>query len=242
MAEGGSKGTRISAGNRRRVQVRKERPDAFSEAKKQVFLDHLASCCTVATAAAAAGVSVNTVNYHRRTDPVFDQRFVETLNIGYDALDAAMLARAARGGHYVPGPGAAEAPGAETLDTELALHLLSLRRRPMGQRTGRAGREPTRATEKELNEAILALLDVFSRRMKAKREKKKALRRPSASPGTGSSTSPGTGPSASLGTGPSASLGTGPSASLRTGPEQASGQPSPAAGAGPVLPRDEQAG
>lgn len=179
-----SKGTRISAGNRRKVQVRKERKDAFGDAKKQVYLDHLASCCTVTTSAAAAGVSTNTVNYHRRTDPVFDQQCIEALAIGYDLLDAAMLARAARGGHYVPGPGAADAPGAETVDFELGLHLLSLRRRPMGQRTGRAGREPKRATEKELNEAILALLDVAGRRLRAKRN---PLRRgPSTSLRTGS--------------------------------------------------------
>lgn len=176
MAGDVGKGTRTSAGNRRKVQVRKERKDAFSEAKKQVYLDHLASCCTVTTAAAAAGVSVETVNNHRRNDPVFDQQCADALKIGYDALDAAMLARAARGGHYTPGPGAAEAPGAETVDTELGLHLLSLRRRPMGKRTGRAGYEPRRATVRELNDSILAKLDVLDRRLKLKRAEVRKLK------------------------------------------------------------------
>jgi hypothetical protein len=55
----------------------------------------------------------------------------------------------------------------------LALHLLQLRHRPMGQRTGRAGYAPRRASEKELNEAILAQLDVLARRL---RRKMKVLR------------------------------------------------------------------
>ena len=168
------KGTRISAGNRRRVQVRKERKDAFNDAGKQVFLDHLASCCTVAAAAAAAGVSVNTVNYHRRNDPVFDRQCEEALKIGYDNLDARMLARAARGGHYVPGD--TEVPGPDSVDIQLGLHLLSLRRKPMGRRTGRAGAEPKRASEKEVTESILAKLDVFDRRMKLKRAEVRKLK------------------------------------------------------------------
>jgi hypothetical protein len=168
-----AKATVVSAGNRRRVQVRKARPDAFTAAKKQVYLDHLAACCTVTTSAAAAGVSVNTVNSHRRTDPAFGQQCREALELGYDNLEAAAVARAARGAHYRPGPDAATAPGPETLDTALTLHLLQLRRRPLGQRTGRAGREPKRATETELNDAICALLGVLGRRLKQKREAKR---------------------------------------------------------------------
>ncbi len=64
-------GKRISAGNKRRVQVRKERKDAFNDAKKQIVLDHLAACCNVLAAAEAAGVAAETANYHRRNDPVF---------------------------------------------------------------------------------------------------------------------------------------------------------------------------
>ena len=161
-----AKGVSVTGGNKRRVQVRKERKDAFNAAKKQVFLDHLAGCCNVTRAAKAAGVSTVTVNNHRREDPVFGEQCAQAIALGYETLDAAALEYAARGGHYVPGPDADKAPGPETMDIETALHLLRLRRAPLGQRTGRAGYAPKRVSERELNEAILAKLDVLDRRMK----------------------------------------------------------------------------
>jgi hypothetical protein len=51
---GGAK--RVTGGNRRRVQVREAPRGSFTAAKQQIFLDHLASCCNVTRAAAAAGV------------------------------------------------------------------------------------------------------------------------------------------------------------------------------------------
>lgn len=166
------KGMMASPGNRRRVQVRKVREGGFTEAKKQVFLDHLASCCNVTRSAKAAGVSVNTINYHRRNDPVFAQQMAEALEASYLALEAMAMEEAAGGGHYVPGPDAEKAPGPQGMNIEVALRLLSMRKAPLGRRTGRAGYEPKRASEKELNEAILAKLDVLDRRLK--RGKKEA--------------------------------------------------------------------
>lgn len=160
-----SEGTAVTPGNGRRVQVRKVRAGGFTEQKRQVFLDHLAGCCNVTRAAGAAGVSAVTVNYHRRRDPAFAQQCAEALATGYDALEAMLVERAAGGGGYEPG-GAGAAPGPEAMDTELALHLLRLRAAPPGRRTGQAGYAPKRASEKELNAAILAKLDVLARRIK----------------------------------------------------------------------------
>jgi hypothetical protein len=47
----------IRGGNRRAIQVRAERKDGFTAAKRQVFFDHLAGCCNVRRAAAAAGIT-----------------------------------------------------------------------------------------------------------------------------------------------------------------------------------------
>jgi hypothetical protein len=160
---------RVIGGNKGRPQVRKVREGGFTDAKRQIYLDTLAGCATVCRSAAAAGVSVETVNYHRRNDPVFAQQCAEALDIGYDTLEADRVAAAAAGGCYVPGSDAGAAPGPESVDNWLALQLLRLRRRPMGQRTGRAGYQPKRASEKELNEAILALLDVLARRLRKKK-------------------------------------------------------------------------
>ena len=170
------KDIRVTGGNQRRVQKRKVRKDGFTDEKRQIYLDTLAGCATVCRAAAAAGVSVETINYHRRNDPVWKQQCAEALDIAYDNLEADRVAAAAAGGHYVPGPGAADAPGPESVDNELALQLLRLRRRPIGQRTGRAGYQPKRASEKELNEAILAQLDVLARRLRKKKSAASAAR------------------------------------------------------------------
>jgi hypothetical protein len=153
------KGMAVRPGDNRRVQVRKIQEWEFTEAKKQIFLDHFAGCCTVTHAAAAAGVSVK--------DPVFAQRCCEALGLGYDNLEAELVAEAAKGGQYEPGPDAETAPGPRSVDKELALHLLRLRQKPLGQRSGQGGHPPLRrATEKELNEAILAQLDVLAQRLR----------------------------------------------------------------------------
>lgn len=76
-------GTSVQAGNQRRVQVRAARKDGFGEDKRQVFLDHLAGCCNLGSAAAAAGVSTATVNYHRRRDPAFAAQVTDALEAGY---------------------------------------------------------------------------------------------------------------------------------------------------------------
>lgn len=174
-------GVAVTGGNKRRVQVRAERKDGFTAEKRQRFLDHLAGCANVTRAAAAAGVSPETVNYHRRSDPVFAGQCDGAMDAAYFTLEAMQLEEAAGGGHYLPGPdAAAAAPGADGVgpmpDKELALHLLRLRKRPMGQRTGRAGQEPKRVGEKELNDSILAKLEVLDRRLRLKREQVRKLK------------------------------------------------------------------
>ncbi|MFL6844328.1 MAG: hypothetical protein ACJ8ER_05545 [Allosphingosinicella sp.] len=152
---------RVTGGNRRRVQVRKAPRRSFGEAERKIFLDHLAACCNVTAAAAAAGVGVSTVYDARRRDPVFAQQWDEAIETGYATLEALLIERAAGGGGYEPG--GTKVPGPETIDTWLALDLLRLRQAPKATRS--AGGAPTRrASEKALAESILAKLDVLERR------------------------------------------------------------------------------
>lgn len=162
-------GNTARGGNRRRIQLRKPMPRAFDAAKRQVFLDHLAGCSNMNQSAAAAGVSPSTVNEHRRRDEVFAAQIAEALEAGYEALEAALMERAATGGAYLPGPDAAAAPGPESVDTALALHLLSLRNAAVKVRTRTPGRRAQRVTDTELDTAILAKLEVLDRRLKAGR-------------------------------------------------------------------------
>jgi len=154
----------VRGGNGRKVQVRKARRDEFGEEKKQVFLDHLAGCANIKRAAEAAGVSTPTVQNHRRRDPAFARAMEEALEAAYLTLEALTIERAATGGGYSPGD--TPVPGPETLDPETALHLLRIRRAPLGSRTGKGGHRPKRAGEKELKEAILVQLDRLGARLR----------------------------------------------------------------------------
>ena len=162
-------GMTAQGGNRRRIQLRKPMPRTFDAAKRQVFLDHLAGCSNMMRAAAAAGVSPSTVSDHRRRDEVFAAQIAEALEAGYEALEAAVMERAATGGGYVPGPDAATAPAPESVDTALALRLLSLRNTAGKVRTKKVGRPAQRVTDTELNTVILAKLEVLDRRLQAGR-------------------------------------------------------------------------
>lgn len=172
------KDERITPGNKRKVQLRKARKDGFSAAKRQVYLDTLAMCCTVSAAAAAAGVSVTTILYHRHRDPAFASAEAEALEAGYFMLEAASVAHGARGGRYVPGGTAdPDAPGAEALEPETALRLLAMRGRGIGRRTGDGGQRARRVSERELNESLLAKLELLGRRRSLRRGSGQALRR-----------------------------------------------------------------
>jgi len=94
-------GEEVRGGNKRRVQVRKAARGSFGVAERQVFLDHLAACCNVTRAAAAAGVGVSTVYDARRRDPVFAAQWDEAIEAGYATLEALLIERAALG----EGPG-----------------------------------------------------------------------------------------------------------------------------------------
>ena len=184
------KETVTTPGNRRRMQVRKARPDGFTAAKRELFLDTLAMCCTVTTAARAAGVLVTTVNYHRRRDPVWAEEMREALDAGYDMLEAASLAHGVRGGpRRARGAGGAgddgareveagdpEAPHPEALDPDMAVRMLALRRKGLGQRTGNGGQRARRVSERELNESILAKLAVLDKRLRLKRHEVKRVK------------------------------------------------------------------
>jgi len=160
-----AKEERITGGNRRKIQKRRAPRQAFTEAKRQVFLDTLASCANVQRAAAAAGAGVSTVYDARRRDPVFAEQWADAMEAGYATLEALLIERAAVGGHWAPGD--TPVPGPETVDTWLALDLLRLSK--MAKAPRKSGGAPLRrASEKQVAESICAKLDVLERRRKKK--------------------------------------------------------------------------
>lgn len=75
-------------GGRRKWQLRRPQRNAFTERRKQVYLDHFAATGDMRAAAAAAGVSKSTVSNHRRNDPVFAEGHRRALALAYETLEA----------------------------------------------------------------------------------------------------------------------------------------------------------
>ena len=167
---------RITGGNKRKIQKRRAPRQAFTAAKRQVFLDTLASCANVSRSAKAAGVGVSTVYDARRREPAFAEQWADALEAGYATLEALLIERAAVGGAWQPGE--TPVPGPETIDTWLALDLLRLSK--MAKAPRKSGGAPARrASEKQVAESICARLEVLARRKARKKGK-----RPSTSLGT----------------------------------------------------------
>jgi hypothetical protein len=86
------------------LQARKVRKGGFGDEKRQIVLDHLAACCNVTRAAAAAAVSVETVSSHRRRDRVFARQCREALDLGYEDSNRKEMGAAARSWGVGPPP------------------------------------------------------------------------------------------------------------------------------------------
>jgi len=163
----------IRGADGRRVQRRKAARGFFTEAKKQVFYDHLATCCNVTRSAAAAGVCTSTIDNHRRRDPAFAAAMAEAMEAGYDLLETLLMERAANlAGYRRDDEAAAVAP--ESIDTELAIRLLQLRGRRGARSGAEAARGLRRASEAALNEALIAKMDVLDRRRALRRRSGRA--------------------------------------------------------------------
>jgi hypothetical protein len=83
----------VRGGAKRKLQLRRIRNIRFTPERQAIFLGHFAGTGNTAEAAAEAGVSESTVDKHRRQDPDFERRFLETLGQVHVKLEADLVAR-----------------------------------------------------------------------------------------------------------------------------------------------------
>lgn len=149
--------------NGRWTQIARARVRQWTPRVEKRFLDALAGCCNVKRACAAVGMSVNGAYGHRKRWPDFMRRWDEALAMGYDALEAAVVAHAGR--TFDP----EEAPDDE-LDPQLplgpitvaeAIKLLQIHRyRVHG--VGKPLRRPRPRTLDEVRGSILRKLEAIA--------------------------------------------------------------------------------
>jgi hypothetical protein len=78
---------RIAPANRRVFQRRRRRNVRFDSTAQAVYLAHFATCGDSRPAAAAAGVHVSTVRYHRRNHSAFAEADKQALAEAYESLE-----------------------------------------------------------------------------------------------------------------------------------------------------------
>lgn len=148
----------LSGGKSRKRQVRPVRKDGWTQAKRRIFLDHLAATCNVRRSAETAGMGEHGAYALRRRDPAFAAQWQAAIEHGYATIEATLMARAlAPPDATLPErqEGDPLTPDPAGMDTELALGLLKWR--DQGERrTKRVGPPPRVATREELTQALLA--------------------------------------------------------------------------------------
>lgn len=75
-------------------QMRRERPNEFTDARKREFLDEFAATCNVTWAAENVGVELSTIYRHRQKDAAFRLAWAAAQEQGYAALEADLVLRA----------------------------------------------------------------------------------------------------------------------------------------------------
>lgn len=81
----------ISASKTGRFQLRVTRPGMIDHAGRQRFLAALSATANVALSAAAAGIAVRSLYFHRQHNPGFAREWKLALQMGYDRLELALL-------------------------------------------------------------------------------------------------------------------------------------------------------
>ncbi|MFL6847739.1 MAG: hypothetical protein ACJ8EI_05125 [Sphingomicrobium sp.] len=132
----------IGGGRSRRIQRRaprgslqdKPKRRAFTEARRQRFLNHFAASCNARAAARAVGISENCVHAWRQKDPQFNAGWKEALELGYARLEAELIRSATESLKIRPRKNAAVRVG--TMSAETALRVLEAYRRTGGRDRG----------------------------------------------------------------------------------------------------------
>jgi hypothetical protein len=144
----------IQANNRRVHQRRRKRGIEFTDARKQLFLDHFAGTADMLAACDAAGIHYSTAYKHRRTDPQFAAGWDEALTAAYALLEAEALRQrleAQRRAAFEPQPA-----GEMAQEFDRVLKLLA-RLDPGSRRGGAAGGASARQRRSSFDDTIRRL-------------------------------------------------------------------------------------
>ena len=93
----GQTDTVVAGGSHRVVQVRKVRPNGWTQARRATFLTALSMTCNVTSSSAAVGSNRHSASALKRRDALFAAQWAEALASGYERLEEGLLAVAIAG-------------------------------------------------------------------------------------------------------------------------------------------------
>jgi hypothetical protein len=131
---GGGKGRRLQRRAAKGSQRAKPKRRAFTEARRQRFLNHFAASCNQRAAARSVGISEQCVIAWRKKDSQFNAGWKEALQLGYARLEAELILGATIALTVRPRRDAAVRIG--TMSAETALKVLESYRRSQGRDPG----------------------------------------------------------------------------------------------------------
>lgn len=160
----------IRAADGRALQLRAERKDGWTRAKRNAFLDHLAATANVERSCAAVGRDPSGVFKLRRRDPDFAEQWDRALDTSRARLHGMLIERSMGG----PAAGAQEEappeddpppPDPRSMDSRLAITVLKLHLETPSEKRWGGGARPRRATRESTDEAIVRKLRALRKRL-----------------------------------------------------------------------------
>ena len=132
--------------------------------RRDAVLEHIAATCNVRFAAGAVGVSTSAIYQLTRRDAAFREQFADAVQMGYERVEAELLAHAlASGAEQEQGEHGPIAVPA--FNPDLALKVLQHRNVVQRERRPNGGAPIRRATEREIEDALVSKLKGLAKRL-----------------------------------------------------------------------------
>ena len=156
----------IGAQHNRPVQAKTGRRGGWTKAKRETFLTELAASCNIRRASAVAGMWSTSAYKLRQREPEFARAWQAALAIGYERLEAALIARALEAVGEIAFDTLDERVAmVEKMTVDQAIRILGLHRESMrrGQPRGRKSQARQIATQEETDAALIKRIGMIER-------------------------------------------------------------------------------
>ncbi len=156
----------IGAQHHRPVQAKTGRANAWTKAKRATFLTELAASCNIRRASAVVGMWATSAYKLRQRDAEFAKAWQAALDVGYERLETALVARALEAVGEIDFDTLDERVAlVEKMTVDQAIRILGQHRESarQGQARGRKPQARQIATQEETDAALIRRITMIER-------------------------------------------------------------------------------